>query len=60
MPEEDKGRFCLPLADLQKSFYKHKVSLAFSGRLHPPSFPAAEVTVFLWQKLQVVTKMLEK
>lgn len=49
--------FCLPLTDLQRAFYK-QVSPLSLVKLHPHFFLAAEVTVFLWQKLQVVTELL--
>lgn len=51
--------FCLPLTDLQRAFYK-QVSPLFLVKLHPHFFLAAEVTVFLWRKLQVVTELLGK
>lgn len=51
--------FCPLLTDLQRAFYK-QVSPLPLVKLHPTFFPAAEVTVFLWQKLQVVTELLDK
>lgn len=51
--------FCLPLNDLQRPFYK-QVSPSSLVKLHPPFFLVVEVTVFLWQKLQVVTELQGK
>lgn len=51
--------YCPLLTDLQRTFHK-QVSPLSLVKLHPTFFPAAEVTVFLWQKLQVVTELLDK
>lgn len=51
---------CLPLTNLQRGLVVNRRFPVFLGQTPPTLLQAAEVTVFLWQKLLMVTELLGK